>query len=447
MFHVRSMLLWLFAIVAIGQVQPVSADEATLVWSNGDALQGELVGADDSSITWKSPLFNEPLKIRLSAISSVSFAKKKADADPKLFRILTRNGDVLFGELKEVSEEALTFEGPRYGRFTIDRKQLQSIQKSSGGGGVIYSGPRGLEGWQPAFRRSADDNAANGPRVLNFARAAIGGAAAQPAAEAKAQNSSWTESPDGSIVTNKLDAALFLDQKLPQQYEVEFEIESKKRPTFVLVFGRDAREGLRIETWIDVLVAASGTKFTTLQQLPESGQTLHLHAFVDNKAKKMTVFGHTGDRLGEVDLKGLRGGPQGVTIRNGEHDLTLRKLVIRNWDGREPQIRSDAGAKFYLADGTVKIGSLKSLNAESGVMTIDENGTPLESPLDQISSIAFPTTSLLSRFSEAKRNSRGTTADMCPASWYQLLMEKLSSPRCIPKTRSRVDSKMLFGWV
>ncbi|MFN9720109.1 MAG: TlpA family protein disulfide reductase [Planctomycetota bacterium] len=392
MFHVRPTLLWLFVMAAISRLSAVSADEAKLVWSNGDSLRGELISADNSAITWKSPLFNEPLQIRLSAISTVSFPRRKMEADASLFRIVTRNGDVLFGELKEVGENTLTFEGQRFGRFTINRNHLQSMQRSAEGRGIIYSGPRGLEGWQPAFRRSTENNADNGQRGLNFARVAVGGAPQQPVPEASTENSSWTESPDGSIQTSKLDAALFLNQKLPQRYEVEFEIDSPKRPAFALVFGRDAREGLRIESWIDVLVAANGTSFTTLQQLPESGQTLHLHAFIDHDAKKMAVFNHTGDRLGEVELKGLRGGVEGITIRNGEQELKLRKLTIRNWDGTEPQIRSDVRSRFYLADGTVRIGNLTGFKPESGMVIIDENGTALESPLDQISSMTFPET-------------------------------------------------------
>lgn len=377
-----------------GAGSSVVADDATLMWGNGDALQGELVEADEASIVWKSPLFNDPLRIRMSAISSVTFpSKKDGTPEPNLYRILMRNGDVLFGQLKAADEETLTFAGTRFGTFQLLRTGILGIQKSvGGGGGILYTGPRGLEGWQPAFRRSVEEPAANQPQavfnVLNFARGGAPAAAEEKAAD-PVKPGTWAELPDGSIRTAKTDAALFLPQKFPDRYEVEFDLHSKKGLSFVVAFGRDTKNGLRIESWINVLVAARGTKFVSLMEIPETEQTLHLHLFIDHKEKKMSVFSHAGDRLGEIDLIGLRG-MEGVTLRNGDGELTLRKLTIRSWDGSEPRIDAGSGTQFQLADGSKKSATLKSVNAETGAITISENGTDVELTSDQLSSISFP---------------------------------------------------------
>ena len=48
-----------------------AAAAATLLWDSGESLPGTLVSADGQSLTWKSPLFVDPLQVELSAISSV----------------------------------------------------------------------------------------------------------------------------------------------------------------------------------------------------------------------------------------------------------------------------------------------------------------------------------------------------------------------------------------
>lgn len=366
----------------------VAADDATLSWSNGDTLVGTLGNADDKVLTWHSPLFNDPLQINLSSLASVTFPEPKAAVpEDQGFSILMRNGDVLFGRLKSASEQALGFEGERFGTFQVARSQVLSLQRTQNSGGVIYNGPRGLDGWQAAFRRNpAQRRVRNGVVMVAPNNAGIAAADADDATPAP---STWTAEPGGSITTNRPDAALFLAQKLPEKFEIEIELHSKKMLSFVMAIGRDAKAGLRLESWIDVLVAANGTKFTTLQPIPEKEQTLHLHLFVDLVAEKMLVYSRGGQKLGEVTTTGLRGGAEGLTLRNGEWDLSLRRLRINNWDGTEPRITSGTETRIQLTDGTVHSGALKEFDTQSGLVRMTENGDEMELPVDKLAAVVF----------------------------------------------------------
>jgi thiol-disulfide isomerase/thioredoxin len=364
-----------------------SADDSTLVWSNGDSLNGKLLRADDKAVVWESPLFNDPLQIAIEHLSLLKYPSVPEPVTPPAgFRILTRNGDLLFGTLKSANETSLTFESSRFGTFEIPRNQLVSLQGSTGGGGVIYSGPRGLDGWQPAFRRETQENV----RVRGALRLAVPGAAGNQAVEKDTEKPvSWSEDPEGGIMTNRADAALFLPQKLPQKFELEVELHSKKTLSFALAIGRDAKAGLRLESWVDVLVAANGNKFASLQQISEKDHFLHVHVFVDYTKKTMQVYNPAGQKLGEVAITGLRGGADGILLRNGEWDLSLRRLRISNWDGSEPRFAAGKENRVQMVDGTVHFGAIKSFSPHTSSLVIIKDGTELPLLVDQVASLVL----------------------------------------------------------
>ena len=377
----------LTVLAVIASMLSASADDATLSWSNGDSLKGTLVSADQTALTWQSELFAEPLQIELSALSAVTIPKLDAPQPAgDGFRILMRNGDVLSGNLKAITEQTLTFESLRFGAFDIARDQVLGLQRATDSGGLIYSGPRGLEGWQPAFRRSANENHPQG--MIMLAVPGVAGNALPPEPEQPAAKpAGWTEEPDGSLSTLKPDAALFLPLILPTQFEIELELQTKKYFSFVMSVGRDAKGGLRLETWVDVLVAANAATFVNLQVLKDDQREIHLHIFVDYNRNAMTVYTHAGQKLGEVSTGGLRGGAEGLLFRNGDEDLTLRRLRVTQWDGKPPRIVTGNGARIQLADDTLRFGAIEQFSSESGLVSIQENGNRAEIPLAEITSI------------------------------------------------------------
>ena len=131
------------------------AGEATLIWTSGDRLKGELVGSDGKSLTWKSRLFADPLQIELSSLASISFPKTEpSQSTDQEFSVLTRSGNVLSGMLKGMNVDTATFESKRFGTIRISRDQISSLQRLAGHG-VIFLGPRGLNGWELVPRNSS----------------------------------------------------------------------------------------------------------------------------------------------------------------------------------------------------------------------------------------------------------------------------------------------------
>jgi len=364
---------------------PANADDTTLLWHNGDSLSGKLLKADDKVLTWQSPMFTDPLQIELSYLASVKYpASEAAKADPGVFRILMRNGDFLTGRLTSITDTTMSFESTRFGAFAVARDQVLSLQ-STDNSGMIYSGPRGLDEWQVTKKPPNVNN-----RVLGgFIN--LGGAQKEENAPLEAADKGiWSEAPDGSITTKKADTAIFLPVNLPDKYEIEFEVQSSKPLNFQMAMGRDAKSSLRIETWIDVLVAAKGkASFKTLRTIGENDLSVHLYLFVNRIANTMEVFSDTGEKLGDVSTESIQADATGITFRNGDFDLSIRRLRVSHWDGKTPRIASGESSRIELIDGTVHFGKVQEFDATAGNLILLAEEQTITVPITDVASVAI----------------------------------------------------------
>lgn len=363
---------------------PAKADDATLLWHNGDSLSGKLLTADDKGLTWQSPMFTDPLQIELSYLASVKFrASEAAKPAEGVFRILMRSGDFLNGRLTSMTDTSMSFESPRFGAFEVARDQVLSLQRT-GNSGMIYSGPRGLNEWQVTKKPPNVNN-----RAVVFDQ--LGGVRkAENAPQEAASKEIWSEAPDGSLTTKKADTAIFLPVDLPDKFEIEFEVQSSKPVNFLMAMGRDVKSSLRIETWVDVLVAAKGkSSFKTLQTVGENDLSVHLYLFVNRTANTMEVFSDTGDKLGEVSTESMKADATGITFRNGDFDLSIRRLRVSHWDGQAPRIASGESSRIELIDGTVHFGKVQEFDATAGhlILLVEEKTIPV--PMADVASIAI----------------------------------------------------------
>jgi thiol-disulfide isomerase/thioredoxin len=367
------------------------ADDATLLWHNGDSLSGKLLKADDKVLTWQSPMFTDPLQIELSYLAGVKYpASEAAKPEEGVFRILMRSGDFLNGRLTSMTDTTMSFESTRFGAFEVARDQVLSLQRTDNSG-MIYSGPRGLNEWQVTKKP---------PNVNNGARFFAGDAVVQQAENAPlevADKQIWSESPDGSITTMKADTAIFLPVNLPDKFEVEFEVQSSKPLNFLMAMGRDVKNSLRIETWVDVLVAAKGkSSFKTLKTVGENDLAVHLYLFVDRTtntvsptASTMQVFSDTGESLGQVRIDSMKSDATGITFRNGDFDLSIRRLRISHWDGKTPRIASGESSRIELIDGTVHFGKVQGFDVTAGDLVLLVEEQTLKVPMKDVASIAI----------------------------------------------------------
>ncbi len=363
---------------------PANADDATLLWHNGDSLSGTLLKADDKVLTWQSQMFTDPLQIELSYLASVKFpASEAAKADPGVFRILMRNGDFLNGRLTSISDTTMSFESTRFGAFIVARDQVLCLQ-STENSGMIYSGPRGLTEWQVTKKPPNVNN-----RALGFDQ--FGGAQKLEEASLEAADKEiWSEAPDGSITTKKADTAIFLPVNLPEKFEIEFEVQSSKPLNFLMAMGRDVKSNLRIETWVDVLVAAKGkSSFKTLKTVGENDLSVHLYLFVNRTASTMQVFADTGEKLGEVSAELIPAYVTGITFRNGDFDLSIRRLRVSHWDGKTPRIASGESSRIELIDGTSHFGKVQGFDATAGNLMLLVEGKTTTVPMADVASLAI----------------------------------------------------------
>ena len=367
------------AILILSAVLNAAAEDATLHWNNGDSLSGKLLKVDESSLTWQSPMFTDALQIELSCLANVNFpAGDVAESDAAASRIQMRNGDLLNGRLKAITETTMSFESARFGAFEVTRDQILSLQRA-GNSSVIYSGLRGLKEWQAAFqRKQIPDQAVNWPVPQR-----------QPAAAESleaADDSIWRAQPDGALTTKKSDAAIFLPLALPEKFEIEFEVSSTKPVSFLMAIGRNPKYSLRIETWVDVLVAAKHS-FQHLKTIGEQDLSIHLYAFVDQTTQTMQVYSETGEKLGEINTTGPKTDTDGLMFRNGDFDLSLNRLHVSRWDGKTPRIVSGENSRIELADGTLHFGKVQGFDSDNGILTLNVGAETIAVPWSDVSSL------------------------------------------------------------
>ena len=164
-------MLWLLAFTSIASAQrPQPYDdlpvrEPRLFWKTGVRIDGELVAADGSSLTWKSPFFSEPTQLGTDVVDRIEFpADKTTEAPTGAFSILFTNGDRLFADITALSAESITLKSDRHSDITLPFSAIQSLQRMTGGS-VIYAGPKGVHGWKTfGLRDSAFFPWNTGPR-------------------------------------------------------------------------------------------------------------------------------------------------------------------------------------------------------------------------------------------------------------------------------------------
>jgi len=362
---------------------PLIAGDATLYWDNGDSLSGALLTADEKTLTWRSPMFADPLQIELSYLTNVTFPRHEAtQGKENEFTVQIWNGDSLSGQLTAMTATTMSFKSTRFGMFEIARSQIRSLQRA-GDSGVIFSGLRGMKDWQAAFHRPANNN---GQRFLagdGIVRAEI---VEDADSASDADSKVWSEQPDGSLITKKADAAIFLPLELPDKYEIEFEVRSTKPVGFLMAIGRNPKYSLRIETWVDVLVAAKHS-FQQLKLIGEKDLSVHLYAFVDQTANIMQVYGDTGEKLGEISTKGHKTDSDGLMFRNGDFDLTIHRLRVNHWDGKTPRIVAGKDSRVDLADGTSHFGNVEEFDTEGEnlLLTVEEKSVSV--PIAEVASL------------------------------------------------------------
>ncbi|MFV2067953.1 MAG: TlpA family protein disulfide reductase [Pirellulales bacterium] len=285
----------------------------TLVWKNGDRLDGELLGATATHLTWQSPLFAEPFELDLRFLQSV--ASPWNDKQPEItepLRIVLRNDDLMYGHLIGITDDHFVLDVRHAGRVEIARPAVRSFRQLDNLA-LIYDGPRGIEGW----------------RTLHGAQ----------------RIADWTADSNGHLTTKVLGAELFRVIKLPTVSELNVSLSWQGKPGFLITFAapraiRATTEAVKLETWDDQLVLqtlATNGDFVQLMTLTKETHRIDLRLLWNQQSGELAVYQQKGPRLGKMvaGASNQKGQP-GLYIQNKGSDLTLRRLQVSSWNGTLP---------------------------------------------------------------------------------------------------------------
>lgn len=314
-----------------------SSVDGTLYWGNGDSLEGRLISAKGDTLTWQSPLFADPLSLDLSVLSAMRFPELGRDtpAPPDDgFRITLVNNNVLSGKLVDIGEKTITFRSQRHGRLVLQKDGIRNLERHRNHG-LVFLGPRGLDGW-----------------TLNEA-------------------SSWKEQDDGSLTTLAGEASLSRPLELPPRCEVEFVLTSTSIPDFVLTIGTSDVSRPRLEMWGDSFVARSEKDFVELQVVPETLREMHAFALIDFEKSVMAVYSHTGTKLGELSAQNWDHRNSKFSLEAIDSDLTLKHLRISEWDGSIPQPVIKDRSRVHMQNGDLHYGRLAGLSDDAMTLRLE----------------------------------------------------------------------------
>lgn len=334
----------------------IGPSDSKVYWTSGDSLTGELVSANSDSITWKSPLFVDPLTIETSALTAVRIAESESDQLSSSFRISMANGDVLFGDIVSATENTIVFSSERHGRFELIRNQISNVKRVDTPD-LIYLGPRGLEGWVNPI----------GDETKN----------------------SWRELSNGHIAISSSERGLFRGMVLPEKCEIEVILESSKIPSFILAFGQHRNSCLRIESWADVLVVLSRFQFVEVDSLDKDVRRVHLTMFLDQKANRLSIYSPDGAKLAEiVDKRGFLK-PTGIQLWNRGSDLTLNYLRVDRWNGELPKPLKVGHSRIQTSSGKVIYGKLPAFAAGAESIQLGEGDEAEQVALKEINHVVI----------------------------------------------------------
>jgi|GEM_PF-1560699 len=323
---------------------------AVLNWTTGDSLPGRLQEVIENELTWESPLFDAPLRLDRSALSSIEFPVNDSNTPAAdAFRIALRNGDVVFGQVTALDENTLTVDSSRHGTMQIERKYLGGIDRVDQEGS-IYVGPAGLTGWTGYGLKSK-----------------------------------WQVLADGTLRSEVRDAMLRRQYPGVDKLAVEFQLDFEQLPDFVLGLGKNEETGIRLETWDDTLVLVAGRDWHEILTYGESTKTIHLLIYVDLPNHHLMVCTPQGatlldsHELTATDVSGQ------LELRTGPSAVTLKHLQIGRWNGNSVGVLTPGRTGIQRINGEVLYGELESIASE--VVQLQTEAELVRIPLGDVGSL------------------------------------------------------------
>jgi thiol-disulfide isomerase/thioredoxin len=343
---------------------------AVLSWNNGETLAGEILEASSSDITWKTPLFEDPLQLRSSALRRIDQHLAAVPAvDP--FSIRLRDGSHIYGSIVSITEKSVSIHSHRHGDVVLTRSEVLSARRLRGGS-LVFAGPEGDVGWEVAPTRNGNNNNFNRPPAAPAAIPVL------------------TTGPGGALSMPYWDRGASLKLPLPERVDLEFRLTSTNRPDFQLEMDGVVKKRLSIETWDDDLVLRAGGQFKLIRKIAAHEREISLRVCWDTNTKKCSVFTPGGELLTEWEAPSvIEHASPCVMLVNKGRDLSLEFLRVRAWDGMPPPKTDVKQARVEMDDGRILEGTVNGGSADSIQFRAPEEDGEQSIPLNDVDALIF----------------------------------------------------------
>jgi peroxiredoxin len=363
--------------IRVGPPQPARtsgaplADGTTLLrWKNGESLSGEIESASTDTVTWKTPLFGDPLEVAWSAIDRIESAQASvATSDP--FSFTLRDGSFIFGDLVSIGGDSISIHSTRHGDVALKLSEVLSARRLHSKN-VLFSGPTGDEGWA-AMRAQQDGSVSRGSDSPN-------------------EVSPLETGSGGALDIRLWNRSAQLDLALPELIDVEFAVHSSLRPEFSLWLGQNFRQALRVETWDNELVLVAGDHFRIIRKIEENEREIALRICWDQKAENCSVYTLAGELLTQWQVPDKAAMVhQGIVLQNRGLDLSLDSLQVRTWDGKAPAKFDPKQPRVELSDGRTVGGAITGGPSGSIMLQSPGQSAPAPVSLHDVDALVFST--------------------------------------------------------
>ena len=340
--------------------------------ANGGFAAGALAeSAGPGELRWRSPDFAAPLAFALNAVNAVQWPPPATYPEPAgEWGVELAGGDLVFGGLVSLDDKALVLETGRLGRLAIDRAHVHRLYRRDKNGALIYSGPRGLDGWEPQVPKDQ-----------------------------------WREEA-GQPVSDRPEALIAGNFGLPELAVVDVELSWKGKPDFELALGmpipirtvaegKAARRAFRFEVWDGQVVVTReldhAADVAAVGPAAEGSGRVQLRAYLDQAKGRILVVAADGTPTADLTVAPKAGTkPEvfgGVALTNLGGTTRLERLRIGRWDGKPPRVTAADQPRLVRADGNIAAGAVERYDASSRefILKLDDGETRV--PADQVADI------------------------------------------------------------